>query len=39
MKGNRKFNMQLFAQTFNPDNVTMFEHKDGSIPEKYNKHV
>lgn len=37
MKGNRKFNMQLFAQTFNPDNVTMFEHKDGSIPEKYNK--
>lgn len=26
--------LQLFAQTWNPDNVTVFEHKDGSIPEK-----
>ena len=29
--------LQQFAQTFNPDNVTMYEHKDGSIPEKYNQ--
>ena len=33
----KKSNLQLFAQTFNPDNVTMYEHKDGTIPEKYNK--
>lgn len=33
----KKMNLQLFAQTFNPDNVTMYEHKDGTIPEKYNK--
>ena len=26
--------LQLFAQTWNPDNVTVFEQKDGSIPEK-----
>lgn len=26
--------LQLFAKTWNPDNVTVFEHKDGSIPEK-----
>ena len=31
-----KLNLQLFAQTFDPDNVTMYEHKDGTIPEKYN---
>lgn len=41
MNGNkktlRKMNLQLFGQTFNPDNVTMYEHKDGTIPEKYNK--
>lgn len=37
MNKNKKFGMQLFAQTFDPDNVTMYEHKDGSIPEKYNK--
>lgn len=33
----KKSNLQLFAQTFNPDNVTMYEYKDGTIPEKYNK--
>lgn len=32
-----KMGLQQFAQTFNPDNVTMYEHKDGTIPEKYNK--
>lgn len=41
MNGNkktlRKMNLQLFGQTFDPDNVTMYEHKDGTIPEKYNK--
>ncbi len=38
MNKNRKLKskLQLFAQTWNPDNVTMFEHKDGSIPEKYH---
>lgn len=25
------------AQTWNPDNVTVYEKKDGTIPEKYNK--
>lgn len=30
-------NLQLFAQTWNPDNVTVFEHKDGAVPEKYNQ--
>lgn len=30
-------NLQLFAQTWNPDNVTVFEHKDGAVPEKYNR--
>ena len=33
----KKMNLQLFGQTFNPDNVTMYEHKDGTIPEKYNQ--
>ena len=37
MNKNKKLGLQLFAQTFNPDNVMMYEHKDGSIPEKYNK--
>lgn len=41
MNGNKKIlkkmNLQMFGQTFNPDNVTMYEHKDGTIPEKYNK--
>ncbi len=32
----KKMNLQLFGQTFDPDNVTMYEHKDGTIPEKYN---
>ena len=27
----KKMNLQLFAQTFDPDNVTMYEHKDGTI--------
>ena len=31
-----KLNLQLFAQTFDPDNVRMYEHKAGTIPEKYN---
>lgn len=33
----KKMNLQLFGQTYDPDNVTMYEHKDGTIPEKYNK--
>lgn len=33
----KKMNLQLFGQTFNPDNVTMYEHKDGTIPEKHNQ--
>ena len=41
MNGNKKMlkkmNLQLFGQTYDPDNVTMYEHKDGTIPEKYNK--
>lgn len=37
MNRNKRYGMQLFAQTINPDNVTMYEHKDGTIPEKYNK--
>lgn len=41
MNGNKKLlkkmNLQLFGQTYDPDNVTMYEHKDGTIPEKYNK--
>lgn len=32
-----KMKLQAFAQTFNPDNVTMYEHKDGMIPKKYNE--
>lgn len=34
---NKKLNLQIFAQTWNPDNVTVFEKKDGTIPAKYNK--
>ena len=41
MNGNKKIlkkmNLQMFGQTFDPDNVTMYEHKDGSIPKKYNE--
>lgn len=32
-----KMNLQLFAQTWNPDNVTVYEHKDGTIPTKQNE--
>lgn len=37
MNKNRKlgWKLQLFAQTWNPDNVTVLEHKDGTIPDKY----
>ena len=31
-----KLDLQLFAPEFNPNNVTMYEKKDGTIPEKYN---
>lgn len=31
-----KLNLQLFAQTWNPDNVTVYEAKNGTIPPKYN---
>ena len=41
MNVNRKYvakmGLQQFGQTFNPDNVTMYEYKDGTIPEKYNE--
>lgn len=33
----RKFGLQLFAQTWDPDNVTVYENKDGTIPKKYNE--
>lgn len=29
-------NLQYFAQTWNPDNVTVYETKEGKIPDKYN---
>lgn len=32
-------NLQMFAQTWKDDNVTVYEAKDGTIPEKYNKLV
>jgi len=31
-----KYGLQLFAQTWVDDNVTVYEEKDGTIPEKYN---
>lgn len=31
-----KLDLQLFAPEFNPNNVMMYEKKDGTIPEKYN---
>ena len=34
-KNKKLLNLQLFAQTWNPDNVTVYEHKEGTIPEKY----
>lgn len=33
----KKFGLQLFAQTWDPDNVTVYENKDGTIPKKYNE--
>lgn len=41
MNKNRKlgWKLQLFAQTWNPDKVTVFEHKDGTIPEKYQNMI
>ena len=43
MNGNKKIlkkmNLQMFGQTFDPDNVTMYEHKDGTIPKKYNEMI
>lgn len=29
--------LQLFAQVWNPDNVSVYENKDGMIPQKYNE--
>ncbi|MDU0984150.1 MAG: phage major capsid protein [Enterococcus faecalis] len=31
-----KMDIQMFAQTWNPDNATVLEKKDGTIPDKYN---
>lgn len=31
-----RMNLQMFAQTWSPDNVTVLEKKDGTIPDKYN---
>lgn len=31
-----KMDLQVFAQTWNPDNVTVYETKEGKIPDKYN---
>ncbi len=41
MNKNRKlgWKLQLFAQTWNPDKVTVLEHKDGTIPEKYQNMI
>lgn len=33
----RMFGLQMFAQTWDPDNVTVYENKDGTIPKKYNE--
>lgn len=33
----RTFGLQLFAQIWDPDNVTVYENKDGTIPKKYNE--
>ncbi|WP_077301595.1 phage major capsid protein [Virgibacillus pantothenticus] len=32
-----KMHLQFFAQTFSPDNVMVYEAKDGTIPDKYNE--
>lgn len=29
-------NLQMFAQTWDPDNVLVYETKEGKIPDKYN---
>ncbi|MDQ8250566.1 phage major capsid protein, partial [Enterococcus faecium] len=29
-------NLQMFAQTWDPDNVMVYETKEGKIPDKYN---
>ena len=41
MNKNRKlgWKLQLFAQTWRPDKVTVYEHKDGTIPEKYQNMI
>ena len=41
MNKNRKlgWKLQLFAQTWSPDKVTVYEHKDGTIPEKYQNMI
>lgn len=31
-----KMDLQVFAQTWNPDNITVYETKEGKIPDKYN---
>lgn len=36
-KSIKKFGLQLFAQTWDPDNVAVYENKDGTIPKKYNE--
>ena len=33
----KKMELQLFAQTWKDDNVTVFEQKDGTIPDKLNQ--
>lgn len=33
----KNWRLQRFAQTWNPDNVTVYENKDGTIPKKYNE--
>lgn len=33
----KKINLQLLAQTWDPDNVTVYEQKDGKIPKKQNE--
>jgi HK97 family phage major capsid protein len=33
----KELDLQMFAQTWDPNNVTVYEQKDGTIPEKYNQ--
>ena len=37
MKKKEVMELQLFAQTWNPDNVTVYEAKDGTIPKEQNQ--